>query len=120
MQIGTKIGTKTISVNCKTVYKSMVFLLEEEMAEGKGFEPPKEFLLQRFSKRRLQPLATPPPGPQDHADQTPACRVENTRRMQLFLAAIWLAVKSENTSPTLFTLVAPYQQATPVSQPKVE
>ena len=28
MQIGTKIGTNTISVNCETAYKSMVFLLK--------------------------------------------------------------------------------------------
>jgi len=40
MQFGAEISTNKISVKCKTVYKSMVFLLGKEMAEGKGFEPP--------------------------------------------------------------------------------
>ena len=38
MQIGTKIGTNTISVNCKTVYKSMVFF-ESSGAGGETRTP---------------------------------------------------------------------------------
>ena len=34
MKIGTKVDTKTISLNCKNLYKSMVFLLGRKMAEG--------------------------------------------------------------------------------------
>ena len=63
MQIGTKIGTNTISVNCKTVYKPMVFLLGKEMAEGKGFEPPEGVSsFNDLANRRLQPLGHPSAG----------------------------------------------------------
>ena len=63
MQIGTKIGTNTISVNCKTAYKSMVFLLGREMAEGKGFEPPEGVSsFNDLANRRLQPLGHPSAG----------------------------------------------------------
>ena len=63
MQIGTKIGTNTISVNYKNVYKSMVFLTEKEMAEGKGFEPPEGVSsFNDLANRRLQPLGHPSAG----------------------------------------------------------
>jgi hypothetical protein len=86
MQIGTKIGTNTITVNCKTVYKSMVFLLGKEMAEGKGFEPPEGVSsFNDLANRRLQPLGHPSAGVTIHIGFANVFCVFSTRRMLPFL-----------------------------------
>ena len=51
MHIGKKIGTQTVSVNCKFLFKLMVFLPAKEMAEGRGFEPRRGVNLNTLSRR---------------------------------------------------------------------
>ena len=61
--------------------------LKKEMAEGKGFEPPKGISsFNDLANRRLQPLGHPPAGVTSAANKILAStHVNNTRRMLPFL-----------------------------------